>query len=138
MKKNLSYLILGLGFGLVIFKSEAMTWYRIQEMFRFQSFHMYGIFACILAVGMISVFLIRKFNLKTVDHQEIILKPKPLMPTANIVGGVSFGAGWALTGCCVAPLYLLVGYGLPGAAVVLFSALLGVLFYGAVKSKLPH
>ena len=136
--KKFSYLFLGFAFGIVIFKSEAMTWYRIQEMFRFQSFHMYGIFASILAVGMISVFLIRKFNLKTIDHEDIILKPKPLMPTANIVGGVSFGAGWALTGCCVAPLYLLVGYGIPGAVVILISALLGVFFYGAVKEKLPH
>ena len=136
--KKLSYLLLGFAFGIVIFKSEAMTWYRIQEMFRFQSFHMYGIFASILAVGIISVFLIRTFNLKTIYNEEITLKPKPLKPTANTLGGLSFGAGWALTGCCVGPLYLLVGYGIPAAFVILMSAFLGVFVYGATKSKLPH
>lgn len=136
--KLLKYLFLGFLFGVVLVKSEAMSWFRIQEMFRFQSFHMFGIFGSAVLVGGISVFLVRKFKLKTVSREEIVIKPKAFNKVGNVLGGISFGLGWALTGCCVAPLFVLIGYGYPAAAIFLISALVGVFVYGLIRDKLPH
>jgi uncharacterized membrane protein YedE/YeeE len=136
--KYMKYLLIGFYFGVVLIKSEAMSWFRIQEMFRFQSIHMYGIFGSAVLVGMISIFLIRRFKIKSVQKEEIIIESKPFNKVGNVLGGMSFGFGWALTGCCVAPLFVLAGYGLLPALVMLISAILGVYFYGNVKSKLPH
>lgn len=134
----IKFLFFGFIFGVTIVKSEAMTWFRIQEMFRFQSFHMYGIFASAIAIGTITVLLIKRFNLKTIAKEEVILKSKPFNKTGNIVGGLIFGFGWALTGCCVAPLYVLTGYGSIVAFVMLLSAMVGVLIYGQFRENLPH
>lgn len=136
--KLLKYLFFGFLFGVVLVKSEAMSWFRIQEMFRFQSFHMFGIFGSAVLVGGITVFLVRKYNLRTVNKEEIVIKPKAFHKIGNVLGGISFGLGWALTGCCVAPLFVLVGYGYPAAAVFLVSALLGVFVYGWIRHQLPH
>jgi hypothetical protein len=107
-------------------------------MFRFQSFHMLGIFGSAVLVGSITVFLVKKFNVRTVSKEEIVIKPKALNKLANVLGGISFGLGWALTGCCVAPLFVLVGYGYPAAAIFLISTLLGFFDYGQIRHKLPH
>jgi uncharacterized membrane protein YedE/YeeE len=136
--KYAKFLIIGFIFGIAIFKSEAMTWYRIQEMFRFQSFHMYGIFGSAIAVGAITVLMIKKLGLKTIEGEEIVLEKKPLNKKGNIIGGVLFGIGWAFTGCCVAPMYVLVGYGSIAGIVILISAFIGVWVYGEVREKLPH
>jgi uncharacterized membrane protein YedE/YeeE len=136
--KYIKFLVFGFVFGIAIFKSEAMTWFRIQEMFRFQSFHMYGIFASAIAVGALTVFLIKKFQLNSVDGEPIILKKKPLNKGGNVIGGLLFGCGWALTGCCIAPMYILAGYGSIAGLVILISAFIGVWVYGELREKLPH
>ena len=136
--KNLKFLIIGMYFGVLIIKSEALSWFRIQEMFRLQSFHMYGIFGSAVLVGSITVFLIRKYQLRTFSGQDVILQKKPLQPTAHIIGGVLFGFGWVLTGLCVAPIFALVGTGYIAAAPILMSTLLGVYVYGQFRESLPH
>lgn len=135
--KNSIYLILGIYFGIVLYKSEVSSWFRIQEMFRFQSIHMYGIIGMGVVLGALSIKLIKRFRIKATDGREIELKPKPLTK-ANFIGGVIFGLGWALTGACPGPLYALVGAGYPIILVPLASAILGALVYGLVKHKLPH
>ncbi len=136
--KYIKFLLIGLLFGIALIKSEAMSWFRIQEMFRFQSFHMYGIFASAVAVGGLTVLLIKKFNLKSLQNEEIVLESKPFNKIGNLIGGISFGFGWALTGCCIAPLFVLAGYGSFVAGIMLLSAIGGVWFYGTVREKLPH
>ncbi len=135
--KNSIYLILGVYFGIVLYKSEVSSWFRIQEMFRFQSIHMYGIIGLAVVLGALSVQVIKRFKIKAVDGGEIDLKSKPLTK-ANFIGGVVFGLGWALTGACPGPLYALVGAGYPIILVPLASAILGAFVYGLIKDKLPH
>jgi uncharacterized membrane protein YedE/YeeE len=136
--KYLFYLFLGIFFGIVLIKSEVVSWFRIQEMFRFQSFHMYGIIGSAILTGAISVILIKKLNIKTFSGETINLKPKPVMKTANFVGGAIFGLGWAFTGACPGPVYALIGFGESVFILVLISALAGTMVYGIIKDKLPH
>ena len=134
---NLKYLAIGILFGIVFVKSEVVSWFRIQEMFRLQSFHMYGIIGSAVVVGMISVFLIKKFNIKTIDGEPVtIIKKKFSLGT--IFGPMIFGIGWALTGTCPGPIYVQIGSGLSIAIVTLLSALAGTWVYGYLKPKLPH
>ena len=134
----LKFLLVGILFGIVMTKSEAVSWFRIQEMFRFQSFHMYGIIGVAVVLGAIMHFLIKKGNLKNTFGEAIIFKDKPKTYVASILGGTFFGLGWALTGACPGPLYTLLGQGHWIILVVIASALLGALVYGALRSKLPH
>ena len=136
--KNLKFLILGTYFGVLIIKSEALSWFRIQEMFRLQSFHMFGIFGSAVLVGGLTVILIKRFQLKTVNGQEVIIQKKPLQPTAHIIGGVLFGFGWVLTGLCVAPVFALLGTGYVAALPIFLGALAGVYIYGRFRESLPH
>ena len=136
--KFIKFLILGLLFGVVMTKSEAISWYRIQEMFLFDSFHMYGIIGVAVVLGALMTTLIKKWNLKTYTGEEMNLAPKPKQPIANLAGGILFGLGWAMTGACPGPLYVLVGHGFGVILVVILSALLGVFVYGMVRDKLPH
>jgi len=136
--QQLKFIIAGIFFGFLIVKSEALSWFRIQEMFRFQAIHMFGIFAMAILVGAITVFLIKKYQLKTWSGQAITLKQKPLQIKANILGGLLFGFGWVLTGLCVAPIYALLGTGSMAAVLVLIGALMGVFTYGALRKWLPH
>lgn len=129
--------MLGFLFGFILIKAEVISWFRIQEMFRFQSFHMYGIIGSAVVVGMISVWLIKKYNVKTIYGAEIKIAPKQFNK-GNIIGGLIFGLGWAMTGACPGPLYALVGSGLLIVGVVLLSAVLGTWAYGILKDKLPH
>jgi uncharacterized protein len=136
--KFIKFLILGIFFGIVMAKSEAFSWYRIQEMFRFQSFHMYGIIGTAVILGVIGVFLIKKFHLKDFYGNPINFYPKEKSIIRYLVGGTVFGLGWALSGACPGPMVVNIGYGYLGMIVVFFFALVGTYLYGYFKDKLPH
>lgn len=135
--KYSSYFFTGLFFGFVLVKAEVISWFRIQEMFRFQSFHMYGIIGTALMVAMLSVFLIKTFKLKTIGGEEIKIEPKQFN-WGYVYGGLIFGLGWAMTGACPGPLYALMGSGMFVIVIVLLSAVLGTFCYGVFKDRLPH
>ena len=128
---------MGIFFGILITKAEVISWFRIQEMFRFQSFHMYGIMGSAVAVGMLSVFIIKRFKLKTIHGEEIKIEPKKYHK-GYFAGGTIFGLGWAMTGACPGPLYALVGNGFTVMFVAIFFAVLGTFTYGLVRHRLPH
>jgi uncharacterized membrane protein YedE/YeeE len=136
----LVYLLIGIYFGIVLTKSEVVSWYRIQEMFRFQDFHMYGIIGVAVFVAMISVAVIKARHVRTVKGQEIVLVPKQLDKGAYRywIGGTIFGLGWALAGACPGPIFALVGNGLTVMAVTIASAVAGTWLYGVLKPRLPH
>lgn len=134
---NLKYLIVGILFGIVFVKAEVISWFRIQEMFRLQSFHMYGIIGSAVVVGIISVFLIKKFNIKTIHGESITFSPKTFHK-GQIFGGLTFGLGWAITGACPGPLYAQIGTGATVIVVTLLSAIAGAWIYGLIREKLPH
>ena len=136
--KNLQNLVFGFLLGTLLIKSEAISWFRIQEMFRFQSFHMYGILGSAVLVGAITVFLIKKFHLKSFQGEDIVLGTKDFNKVGNILGGTIYGLGWAITGCCVAPIFALAGYGYAAAFVILLSVLAGAFVYGVLRDRLPH
>lgn len=141
MKKKLRYgryLLIGILFGIIMTKSEAISWYRIQEMFRFQAFHMYGIIGSALVVGFIMVQTIKYLRIKSLDGREIIFRPKKFSIPRYLFGGVLFGFGWALTGACPGPMYTLVGNGFLVFIVVILSAMLGTYVYGLLRKYLPH
>ena len=135
--KFLKYFLVGSVFGFVLVKAEVISWFRIQEMFRFQSFHMYGIMMSAMAVGIASIFLIKKFKVTTSGGEEIKIEPKKFN-WGNVYGGFIFGLGWAMTGACPGPLYALVGSGVYVISIALLSAILGTFVYGIFKEKLPH
>lgn len=135
--KNIRYLVLGVVFGIILTKAEVISWFRIQEMFRFQSFHMYGIIGSAIVVGALLVFIIRRLAVKTIDGETITL-PAKKMDKGVVIGGVTFGLGWALTGACPGPLYALVGSGTTVMAIGLLSALAGTWVYGRLQRHLPH
>ncbi len=134
---NLKYLAVGILFGIVFVKAEVVSWFRIQEMFRLQSFHMYGIIGSAVAVGAVSVWLIRKFNIKTIYGETIEFHPKTFNK-GQVIGGLLFGLGWAMTGACPGPLYAQIGMGATVIAITLLSAILGTWVYGYFRDKLPH
>lgn len=134
---NIRYLIVGILFGIVFVKAEVISWFRIQEMFRFQSFHMYGIIGSAIAVGMLSIFLIKKFNIKTIDGEDIVLSPKTFNK-GQIYGGLLFGFGWALTGACPGPLFAQVGTGATVILITILSAIAGTWVFGYFRDKLPR
>lgn len=134
---NFKYLVVGILFGIVFVKAEVISWFCIQEMFRLQSFHMYGVIGSAVLVGMISVFLIKKFNIKTIYGEKIAFSPKKFNK-GQIYGGLIFGLGWALTGACPGPLFAQIGTGATVIAITLLSAVAGTWFYGLLKEKLPH
>lgn len=125
-------------FGIVMYKSEAASWFRIYEMFQFQSFHMYGIIGSALVIGVLGVQLIKRNNVKSFLGETIHFVPKERGFTRYIVGGIIFGLGWALAGSCPGPIYTLIGAGYVSIIVVLIGAILGTFLYGLLKNKLPH
>ena len=135
--KNIKYLIFGVLFGIILTKAEVISWFRIQEMFRFQSFHMYGIIGSAVVVGAISILLIKKFKLKSSNGEEIIFPEKPYNK-GLMIGGTIFGLGWALTGACPGPIFALIGNGYGVFLVALFFAIIGAWVYGLLQDKLPH
>lgn len=135
--KNIKFLLMGFFFGFVLIKSEAVSWFRIQEMFLFQSFHMYGIILSAIAVGVTSIWLIKRYKIKSADGSEIMLVGKP-SNKGTIIGGLMFGFGWALTGACPGPLYVLIGSGYLIVLAAFISAVMGTYVYGIMKGRLPH
>ncbi len=139
MSKYLTYLTAGLFFGFVLIKSEVVSWFRIQEMFRFDSFHMYGIIGMAVVVAMISIQIIKKFKMKDREGNTVTISPKdPKQITRYLAGGILFGFGWALTGACPGPLFTLAGAGYGIILVPIVSAIFGTWVYGAIRPKLPH
>lgn len=138
MIRLIKFLILGICFGIILTKSEALSWYRIHEMFHFQSFHMYGLLGTAIGTGLLSVLLIKKLKVKTISGEEVEITPKPLHWKSNLFGGIIFGIGWALTGACPGPIYALVGTGISAFVIVLVAAIFGTYVYGVLKRKLPH
>lgn len=131
------YLVLGIGFGIVLVKAEVISWFRIQEMFRFESFHMYGVIGTAVVVGLISVQIIKRFKIKSISGETIKLDDKPFSK-GQIVGGLLFGFGWALTGACPGPIYAQIGTGATVFIITLLSAIAGTWVYGLLRKKLPH
>jgi len=135
----LVYLLIGLFFGVVLVKSEVVSWFRIQEMFRFESFHMYGIIGSAIAVAALSIQLIKRLNLTTLGGEPIAIPPKAWGQGYRYwIGGILFGLGWALLGACPGPMFALIGAGYPIILVALFSALLGTWAYSYLRPRLPH
>ncbi len=134
---NFKYLFVGLAFGIVFVKAEIISWFRIQEMFRLQSFHMYGVIGSAIVVGIISVLIIKKFNIKTTDGEAITFSKKTFNK-GQVYGGLIFGLGWAITGACPGPLYAQLGTGATVIAVTILSAIAGTWVYGYFREKLPH
>lgn len=136
--KFIKFLIVGVLFGIVMAKSEAISWYRIQEMFRFQAFHMYGIIGTAVVLGVIGVALIKKFKVRDVEGNHIQFFPKNKSIARYLIGGIIFGLGWALSGACPGPMVVNIGYGFVSFGLVFLFAILGTYLYGAIKHKLPH
>ncbi|MFD2871724.1 DUF6691 family protein [Mucilaginibacter ximonensis] len=136
--KGVRFILAGIVFGIVMVKSEAASWYRIQEMFRFQSFHMYGIIGTAVVLGMLAVYLIKKLKIKDSQGNPIIIPDKDKGWKKYIIGGLIFGLGWALTGACPGPMFVNVGYGYITMLIVIFGAVMGTYLYGLLKNKLPH
>ena len=136
--KNIVYILLGTFLGIVLYKSEAASWFRIYEMFQFDSFHMYGIIGSALAVGVVLVFWIKKSKIKSFSGEIIQISDKEKSFARYILGGTLFGLGWALAGACPGPIYILVGAGYWPIIIVLFGAILGAFVYGLVRARLPH
>lgn len=136
--KNIVYLLIGTFFGIVMYKSEAASWFRIYEMFQFQSIHMYGLMGTALAVGIIIVQYIKRNKVKDVNGNPIIIADKDKSIPRYLIGGILFGLGWALAGACPGPMFVLTGAGYFPILVVILGAVLGTWFYGLIKNKLPH
>ena len=134
---NIKYLLVGLAFGIVFVKAEIISWFRIQEMFRLQSFHMYGVIGSAVVTGIIAVWLIKKLKIKTISGQPITFQTRTFNK-GQVFGGLLFGLGWAITGACPGPLYAQIGSGAYVIVVTLLSAIAGTWVYGLVKEKLPH
>jgi uncharacterized protein len=134
---SLKYVVMGILFGILLVKAEIISWYRIQEMFRLQSFHMYGVIGSAVVVGMTSVWIIRKFNIKTIYGERIEFHKKGFSK-GNVYGGLLFGFGWAMTGACPGPLFAQIGTGALVVVVSLLSAIAGTWVYGLIREKLPH
>ena len=134
---NLKYVLPGVLFGLVLVKAEIISWYRIQEMFRFQSFHMYGVIGSAVITGVISVQIIKRLKLKTIQGETVVFSKRNFQ-WGNLIGGTIFGLGWALTGACPGPLYAQIGSGNIAVIVTLISAIAGTWVYGVLQPRLPH
>ena len=136
--RNFLALLIGIFLGIIFMKAEVLSWFRIQEMFAFQSFHMYGIIGSAIAVGALSVWIIRKAQTKSIEGNVIELNEKAPNYKSAYIGGTIFGLGWAMTGACPGPMYALVGSGTTVFLISIVMGILGVLAYAALRSKLPH
>jgi uncharacterized membrane protein YedE/YeeE len=135
--KNIKFLLIGMLFGIVLVKSQVISWFRIQEMFRFEAFHMYGVIGSAVVVGVISIQLLKRFRLTTIQGEKIVI-PEKKFQWGNVYGGLIFGLGWAITGACPGPLYAQVGGGFLITIVTLLSAVVGTWTYGLIRNRLPH
>ncbi|WP_179008637.1 DUF6691 family protein [Winogradskyella forsetii] len=138
MGKFIKFFVVGILFGIVLVKSEAVSWYRIFEMFKFQSFHMYGIIGTAVGTGIILLLIAKFKNVKTIEGSFLRVPLKDRGFTRYIIGGTIFGLGWALSGACPGPMYILIGTGAFSVLILIAAALLGTYAYGLLKDKLPH
>lgn len=136
--KSIKFLVVGMLFGVIMMKAEVISWYRIYEMFHFQSFHMYGIIGSAIFLGIIGITIIKKRNLKDLYGDTIKIVPKAKSLKRYLFGGIIFGLGWALTGACPGPMFVLLGTGTPVILVAIAGAILGTFLYGLIRNKLPH
>ena len=136
--RTLIYLFIGILFGITIFKSEAASWFRIYEMFKFESFHMYGIIGSALVLGVIVIQSIKRFNIKSFFGEKINFNPKAKSFSRYMFGGIIFGLGWALAGACPGPMFTLVGAGYIPILIVIAASIVGTFLYGLLRDKLPH
>ncbi len=136
--KFIKFLLVGIIFGILMAKSEAFSWFRIQEMFRFQSFHMYGIIGTAVTLGVIGVWLIKKYSLRNAEGKVMQFYPKEKSIIRYLSGGIIFGLGWALSGACPGPMVVNIGYGYLSMIIVFLFAIAGTYLYGIIKNKLPH
>ncbi|MEZ4983852.1 MAG: YeeE/YedE thiosulfate transporter family protein [Saprospiraceae bacterium] len=136
--KNISFFLTGILFGIIMTKSEAISWFRIHEMFRFESFHMYGIIGTAVVLGATIIGIMKRFKIKTLSDTFVNFTPMKLNITRHLVAGTIFGLGWALVGACPGPMFILLGQGFLVMGVVILSATLGAFVYGVVRNKLPH
>ncbi|WP_395091093.1 DUF6691 family protein [Vaginella massiliensis] len=136
--RNFSFILLGIIFGITMYKAETASWFRIYEMFNFQSFHMYGFIGSALIIGLIGVQMMKKKKAKDINGKPIEIQPKAKSIVRYLVGGTFFGLGWALVGACPGPIFVLLGAGVYAMIIVIMGALLGTYLYGFVKDKIPH
>ncbi|MFD2564332.1 DUF6691 family protein [Aquimarina rubra] len=136
--RTIIYLAIGIFFGIVLFKSEAASWFRIYEMFQFASFHMYGIIGSAVGLGIIVVQLIKRFSIKSIYGEKISIAPKEKSYSRYILGGIIFGLGWALAGACPGPMFVLAGAGYLPILIVIAASIVGTFLYGLLRDKLPH
>ena len=136
--KNIITILIGSYFGWVLLSSEVVSWYRIQEMFWFDNFHMYGVIGSAIVTGALSVLLLKKFKTKNINGEELAFKKPIFKPKSQIIGGITFGFGWAIIGACPGPLFSLIGGGYWIMLLALFAALTGAYLYSLIKEKLPH
>jgi len=134
----LKYIFVGFILGVTLYKAEAVSWFRIFEMFHFQSFHMFGIIGSAVVAGIIIVQIIKAKQLKSIDGDKIIIRAKDKSISRYLLGGIIFGLGWALAGICPGPLFILIGSGHTVLVLFLFAALAGTILYGMIQQKLPH
>lgn len=138
MMKFIKFLLVGIFFGIVLVKSEVVSWYRIFEMFKFQAFHMYGIIGSAVVLGIGFIWSLKRLNMRSIEGEPIHLPPKQRSFARYILGGSIFGLGWALAGACPGPMYVLLGTGVFSMIIVIAAAVLGTFVYGLVKNRLPH
>lgn len=136
--KGIIYIILGIIFGISLSKAEVISWYRIYEMFRFDSFHMYGVIGSAVTLGIIGTYLMKKLKLKNINGEPIQFVDKDFSIVRYLVGGIFFGLGWALVGACPGPMFILIGHGYWSIFIVIAGALLGTLLYGILRPRLKH
>jgi uncharacterized membrane protein YedE/YeeE len=136
--KFIKYLLIGALFGITLAKAEVISWYRIYEMFRFQSFHMYGVIGSAVVLGIIFVQIIKRTRMNSLDGKPITFNPKDMSIPRYLLGGIIFGLGWAMTGACPGPMFILIGHGITVVIIMILSALLGTYAYGLLRNKLPH
>ena len=136
--KAIKYLLVGFFFGIVLTKCEAVSWYRIYEMFQFQSFHMYGIIMTAIATGIVGLQIIKRKEIKDIKGNPIVIQDKEKGSARYWIGGLIFGLGWAMVGACPGPIFILIGAGFLSVGLILLGAVLGTFLYGVVKDKLPH
>ena len=136
--KFIKYLLVGIVFDIVLTKAEAVSWYRIYEMFQFQSFHMFGIMMTAMFVGVLGVQIYKRKNIKNIEGTPISIQDKEKGFLSYAIGGILFGLGWGMIGTCPGPIFILIGAGFYGIGIVLIGALIGTFLYGILKDKLPH
>ncbi len=136
--KYIKFVLAGILFGIVMTKAEIISWFRIYEMFHFQSFHMYGIIGSAILLGMIGTWLIKALNIKDISGSPIVFQDKNKSIARYLLGGIIFGLGWALSGACPGPMFILVGYGYLPVLIVIGGALMGTFVYGLIRNRLPH